>query len=213
MMGLVNREGSSSAAAYGAVNQLWAYIQMPALAIGAAVSAMAAQNIGAGLWRRVDQITAAGVAMNLLLTGLLVLSLTIGDRFVLGLFLADHGAVAIARHINLLTSWSFILISVTLVLSAVPRANGATVAPLIIMTLALIPGRLGVAFLVTREMGPDAIWWSFPFGSGIATTLSFAYYLRGSWRKLRPITATSVGEAEEFLETEREPAGRMHPVG
>jgi putative MATE family efflux protein len=208
MMGLVNREGSSAAAAYGAVNQLWGY-----MAIGAAVSAMAAQNIGAGLWHRVDRITAAGVAMNLLLTGLLVLSLTIADRFVLSLFLSNHDAVAIARHINLLTSWSFILIGVTLVLSAVPRANGATVAPLIIMTLALIPGRLGVAFLLTREMGPDAIWWSFPIGSGIAITLSLAYYLRGSWRKLRPLAATSVGEAEEFLETESEPAGRMHPAG
>ena len=123
MMGLVNHEGSSAVAAYGAVNQLWGYIQMPALAIGAAVSAMAAQNIGAGLWHRVDRITLAGVVMNLLLTSAVVLAVTIGDRFVLRLFLADPAAVAIARHINLITSWSFILIGVTLVLSAVPRAK------------------------------------------------------------------------------------------
>ena len=37
--------------------QLWTYLQMPAMALGAAVSAMAAQNIGAGSWDRVSAIT------------------------------------------------------------------------------------------------------------------------------------------------------------
>ena len=42
------RLGVDTAAAYAVSQQLWTYIQMPAMAIGAAVSAMAAQNIGAG---------------------------------------------------------------------------------------------------------------------------------------------------------------------
>ena len=49
MVGLVNRAGIDTVAAYGIVQQLWGYVQMPAMAIGAAVSAMAAQNIGAGI--------------------------------------------------------------------------------------------------------------------------------------------------------------------
>ncbi|MBW8783293.1 MAG: MATE family efflux transporter, partial [Novosphingobium sp.] len=48
MIGLVNHEGMIAAAAYGASLQLWNYLQMPAFAIGSAVSAMVAQNIGAG---------------------------------------------------------------------------------------------------------------------------------------------------------------------
>ena len=56
MIGLVNREGIDTTAAFGAMSQLWNYLQMPALAIGAAVSAMAAQNIGAGNHGRVDQV-------------------------------------------------------------------------------------------------------------------------------------------------------------
>ncbi len=199
MMGLVNREGSSAVAAYGAVNQLWNYIQMPAMAIAAAVSAMAAQNMGAGLWHRVDRVAVSGIVMNLLLTGLLVLALTLADRTVIGLFLSDPASVAIARHINLLTSWSFILIGVTFVLSAVPRANGATIPPLIIMTLALIPGRLGVAFLLTGALGPDALWYSFPIGSAIAVSLAWAYYVFGGWRKLRPLAAEEQEERSSFL--------------
>jgi Na+-driven multidrug efflux pump len=61
LMGLVNAYGARMAAAYGVAAQLWTYAQMPALAIGAAVTAMAAQNIGAGRWDRISRITAAGV--------------------------------------------------------------------------------------------------------------------------------------------------------
>src|SRR5205823_11543104 len=56
LIGLVNREGVETTAAFGVAMQLWTYVQMPAMALGAAVSAMAAQNIGAGHWHRVNQI-------------------------------------------------------------------------------------------------------------------------------------------------------------
>ena len=68
-------EGAATTAAYGAANQMWTYIQMPAMALGAAVSAMAAQNIGAGRWERVGQITRAGIGINILMTGSAVLLL------------------------------------------------------------------------------------------------------------------------------------------
>jgi putative MATE family efflux protein len=41
IVGLVNREGFLVTAAYGAAQQIWTYLQMPAMAMGAAVSAMA----------------------------------------------------------------------------------------------------------------------------------------------------------------------------
>jgi len=214
MMGLVNREGTSTVAAYGAVNQLWTYIQMPAMAIGAAVSTMAAQSIGAGLWARIDRIVYAGVIINFLLTGVFLLSVTAPDRFVLGLFLRGEGeAMDVARHINLLASWSFILFGVTMVLSAAPRANGATIAPLIIMTVSIIPGRLGAAFALTPIFGADALWLSFPVGSAIALILTLAYYRYGDWRKLKLLAPPSRDEVEELVQTESEPAGRSHPAG
>ena len=54
MITLVNRFGVDTTAAFGAALQIWNYIQMPAFAIGMAVSAMAAQNVGARKWDRVN---------------------------------------------------------------------------------------------------------------------------------------------------------------
>jgi len=213
IMGLVNRHGALTAAAYGAANQLWTYVQMPAAAIGAAVSAMVAQNIGAGKWNRVDRIAVAGMAINLALTGLLVLSITLPDRFILSWFLGNNeAAIETARHISHLASWSYIISGVMMVLSAVPRANGATLAPLLIAVLALIPVRFGFAYFLEPAWGPDAIWWSFPVGAAVSAALTALYYRFGRWREIQLLKRPTPEAADELVQSEIEPAARVHPT-
>ncbi|TRW18405.1 MATE family efflux transporter [Glacieibacterium frigidum] len=184
MIGLVNRQGVVTVAAYGVTSQLWAYIQMPAMALAAAVSAMAAQNIGAGRWDRVERIAWSGSGINVLMTGAMVVLITLIDVPVLGLFLsADSPAIGIARHIHLLVSWSFILFGVSIVLSGVVRANGSVIAPLIILAVAALPVRLGLAYTLEPRFGADGIWWSFGAGSVVSVILILAYFRWGRWRE------------------------------
>ena len=199
MMGLVNGYGVETAAAYGVATQLWTYVQMPALAIGAAASSMAAQNVGAGKWDRVGRIAAAGVGFNLAMTGTLVVLLYFVDRAALGLFLtSDSGAVATAIHINNIASWSFVLFGVTIVLFGVVRATGAVMPPLVILCISLIAIRLPFAASLQRELGADAIWWSFPLGSAVSVTLAIAYYRFGGWRQARFLREqAATGEAAD----------------
>ena len=69
MVGFVNGFGALTAAAYAAATQVWGYIQMPGMAIGASVSSMAAQNVGAGRWDRVSKIALSGVISSTVVTG------------------------------------------------------------------------------------------------------------------------------------------------
>jgi putative MATE family efflux protein len=184
MVGLVNREGATASAAYGASLQVWTYLQMPALAISAAVSAMAAQTIGARLFDRLDAITRAGVLLNLAMTGAMTALLLTFDRPVLELFLGAHSpAVGLARHIQFLASWSYVLFGVTIVLFGTMRAAGTVMPPLLVLGIALYPGRLGFYQLIHPLVGIDAIWLSFPVGSAIALVLAFASYRLIPWRK------------------------------
>jgi Na+-driven multidrug efflux pump len=184
MVGLINREGLITAAAYGATMQLWGYIQMPALAISAGVSAMVAQNIGAGMWTKVGRITTSGIAINLVMTGALIAILLLFDRPALGLFLgSDSPAVEVARHIQYLASWSFLMFGVTMVLFGAMRANGVVIAPLIILAFTLYPVRLGVYWLLYPHIGADAIWISFPISMGVSMLLAGAVYRFGGWQK------------------------------
>jgi putative MATE family efflux protein len=197
MIGLVNRFGTQTAAAYGIAAQLWGYLQMPAMAIGAAASSMAAQNVGAQLWHRVRRTAVAGVAINVALTGTLVLVLWQFDRQLLGLFLTDPATIALAEHINALVSWSFVLFGITIVLFGVVRATGAVTAPLYILFTSLVAVRIPFAELLIPSWGAEAVWWSFPVGSVVSVTLALLYYRFGSWRTARMIERRPHAEAQD----------------
>jgi Na+-driven multidrug efflux pump len=184
MYGLVNRQGVATTAAFGVAMQLWTYVQMPAMAVGAAVSSMVAQNIGANNWARVDRVTRSGIYITLTVTGVMVVLLAAADRTVLALFLGSHSpAMPIARHIQLLGTWGYLLFGVMMVIFGTVRANGAVVAPLVILAIGLLPIRLGFAALLEPLIGADALWLSLPVASFANLAMAIVYYRRGTWRK------------------------------
>jgi len=215
LIGLVNREGVETTAAFGVAMQLWTYLQMPAMALGAAVSAMVAQNIGAGRWDRVGAITRSGVIFAVSITAGLVVLLAVADRPALALFLGgDSPALPIARHIQLLATWSFLLFGVTLVLFGTVRANGSVIGPLIILFVGLVPIRLGFALGAYRWLGADALWLSFPVGSFANMAMGIAFYLHGGWRKSRmQAPPPGTDECIEEALADAEPGGRLNPSG
>jgi putative MATE family efflux protein len=186
MTSLVNRFGSQETAAFNAAMQLWNYIQMPAMAIGAAVSSMAAQNVGAGRWDRVGKVATTGVMFNGLVVGTMIGLVYALNRHALALFLPSNGtAIDIAVHLNAIVLWSFILFGTTFVLFGVVRATGAVMAPLIMLVISLWVVRVPFAYSMLDRWHADAIWWSFPIASVISVALSTAYYRHGTWRKAR----------------------------
>ena len=183
MISLVNRFGSETTAAYGAAFQLWNYVMMPAIAVGMAASAMAAQNIGAKRFDRVTRTARAGVAFNVLMTGVLVLLVYAENRGALMLFLpASSPSMTIAVHANAIVVWSFVLFGISMVLGGVVRATGAVVPPLVVLFTALWLIRIPFAYALLGRLGVDAVWWSFPLGALASAGLMTLYYRLGSWR-------------------------------
>ena len=186
MLGLVNRAGLDTTAAYGASLQLWSYLQMPAYAIASAVSTMVAQAIGAGDHRRVGEVTRVGVIANLLLTGGLATVIVAAHRPLFALFLgADSPAVPIAGHIQAICTWSFMLSGVMMVLTGTMRSYGAVMVPLAIMFISFYPARLGFYFAAHPLLGDEALWWSYPASSAVSVVLTWLAYTRGAWRNQR----------------------------
>ncbi|MGY0611365.1 MATE family efflux transporter [Luteimonas sp. A501] len=186
MISMVNSYGVDTASAYGATLQLWTYVQMPAMAMGAACTSMAAQNVGAGRWDRVGGTMGAGVAFNFLLTGALIAPLLLFGPRILSLFLPPGSpAIEAGQHINLIAIWSFLFFGVTFVVSGVVRSTGAVVPPLLILVVALWGIRVPFANLLQPALGADAIWLSFPVSALCAMVMSLAYYRWGRWREAR----------------------------
>jgi putative MATE family efflux protein len=225
MMSLVNLYGVHTSAAYGAAAQLWTYVQMPAMAVGAAVSSMAAQNVGAGKMERVDQVARAGVLFAFLLTAVPVLIIYLADPWVLRIFLpATSPSLAIAVHINSFVLWGFIAFGMAFIFSGVVRATGAVWPPLFAMIISLWVIRIPFANLLMPRLGADAVWLSFPVGSLSTLILAAGYYRWGNWRKakmldVRPSSDAPdtgygqpmVEESEAIIEAEEEALSRSSP--
>ena len=182
MISLVNRFGSDVTAAYGVLIQLWNVILMPAAALGAATTAIVAQNIGARLWGRVERMSRVGVAYGVLATGVLVALAEVFGADIYGVVLpAGSPALAVAAEINQDATWSLVMLGGYMVWVGAQRATGVLWVP-----LAISAGVLAVRFPVTAAVlgrwHARAIWWSFP-AAAAATAILAALYAR-----LRPKT-------------------------
>jgi putative MATE family efflux protein len=192
MITLVNRFGVDTTAAFGAAMQIWNYIQMPAFAVAMGVSAMTAQNVGAGKWERVNRIAGVGVLYSVLLTGSVVVLIELLDVQVFGLFLpAGSAALSIASHMNRIVTSSFIFFGISVALFGVVRATGAVIAPLIVLTISMLVVRFPLAEIFLDKYQVDAVWWSFPVSSVLASILALLYYRYGSWRSAHMVPAAA----------------------
>jgi putative MATE family efflux protein len=198
MLSFVNGYGVQTAAAFGANSQLWTYIQMPTMALGAAVSAMAAQNVGAGRMDRVEHVARTGGLLAVLFTGLPILGLLAAERWALLLFLPPTSpALPIAIHMNTIVLWSYIPFGVAAIFSGVVRATGAVWAPLFAMIISLWGVRVPAALFLEPRLHADAIWLSFPVGTSTTLVLAVGYYLWGGWRKARMLQVTPSADAPD----------------
>lgn len=198
MISLVNRFGVNTTAAFGATLQLWNYLQMPAVALGMAVSAMAAQNVGARKWDRVESIARFGVLYCLLLTSFGVILIEVLNTRLFSLFLPSGvDAQQIASHVNRVATGSWVFFGITLVLFGVVRATGAVLVPLCISAVSLLGVRFAIANSLLEQYHAEAIWWSFPVSSALSALLAVLYYKYGGWRSMKVMGRLDVEEQTE----------------
>ena len=72
-------------------------------------------------------------------------------------------AIAIAKHMHLIVSWSFIFFGIAFVMSSVVRATGAVIPPLLILIAAIWGIRIPVSAFMSH-IGVDGYLVGFPRG-------------------------------------------------
>lgn len=184
LLSLVNAHGAVTAAAYAASAQLWTFVQLPSNALAAAMSAMAAMNIGAGRWDRVRQIARRGCGLSFVIAALATGAVYALGDWPLRLFVPAGGPVLDkAWQINLIVLWGWMALAATMGLFAIMRANGAMLAPMLIFALTMWGCRVPFAHALGPWLGEAAIWWSFPFGTVCSALAALAWYRWGNWHR------------------------------
>ena len=182
LVSIVNTHGSQATAAWGAVSQVMAYVQFPAMSISITASVLAAQAIGAGRLEQVAAVTRVGLAMNVALTGGLAVLVALLAPHIVGLFITDPKLVRLAASLLHIAVWGAILLGLGSVFSGVMRASGTVMVPtaITIGLLAFVLFPLGWSF--DRMFGLPGIWMAHPATYLVGLTLQACYFY-GVWRK------------------------------
>ena len=182
LLSFVNGYGSAATAAYGAVNQVVAYVQFPAISIAITASILGAQAIGAGRVDRLGAITRTALQMNVVLTGTLVLLGYLLSRQLMGLFITSEPVIEVAQTLLHIMLWSCVLFGMAAALSGIMRASGSVLVPTAISIFCILLIELPTAWLMSRQIGLNGVWISYPVAFAAMLTLQAAYY-RLVWRK------------------------------
>ncbi|WP_404939403.1 MATE family efflux transporter [Pseudomonas sp. JDS08PS003] len=176
ILALVNRHGSQATAAYGAVTQIVNYVQFPALSIAITASILGAQAIGAGRLERITPILRTGLAINLCLTGALVLLGYLISHWLLGLFIIDPAALVQAEHLLHIMLWSILVFGFQAVVGGIMRASGTVLMPVAISIFCILGVQVPMAYLLDAHFGLQGVWMAFPVAYLTMLVLQTGYF-------------------------------------
>lgn len=186
VLSFVNRFGSHATAAYGAVNQVASYVQMPAISLAIAVSIFAAQAIGADRQDQLRRVVRSGLALNYIIGGVLIALLYAGSQFVLALFLTDPGTLDIAHRLLMITLWSYLIFGHSQILAATMRAGGTVLWPTLFGVIAIWAVEVPIAYTLSTftPLSLSGVWFGYPAAFLTSLGLQSLYYLL-VWRRRR----------------------------
>ncbi|MES5868959.1 MATE family efflux transporter [Bacillus cereus group sp. RP32] len=186
VIAFVNRFGSDATAAYGVVNQVASYVQMPAVSLGITVSIFAAQSIGANQFNRLQKVIRAGIVMNYIIGGILITLIYLFSREILSLFLTSPNTIEIAHSLVMITLWSYLIFGHAQIIGATMRASGTVVWPTVIGVVSIWLVEVPVAYYLSyhTNLGIKGIWIGYPAAFIVSLLLQYGYF-KLSWQKKR----------------------------
>lgn len=186
---VVNTFGSAAMAGYSAGTRIESISIVPMLAMGNAMSTFTAQNMGAGNIKRVKQgYRVCYGALAVFAVILCALIQLFGHGFVSAFLDADASRLAFETGMNYsgFISYFFILIGLKATTDGLLRGAG-DVAAFTAANLANLTIRVFVANYFAPRYGIQFVWFAVPIGWAVNYVISFAWYLTGSWSRVKLI--------------------------
>lgn len=182
ILSLVNSLGAHAVAGFGAAQRLDHLILLPAVAVGTAVTAMAGQNIGAGHWPRIAQITRAGVIYTTSIMLALAAVLYVWAQPLVMLFIQEEASVAFGTRYLQTIAFFYPFIGLNFVFNSVVRGAGAMFAVLALNIISLWILRVPLAYGATALFGDSGVALGIGISFVISALFSLGYYRWGGWR-------------------------------
>lgn len=182
---IVNNLGVVASAAIGVISKFELFAMLPATAFCGAISAIAAQNIGANRPERAKKSLNASVLLAFICSLFFFVWAQISPESIMSIFKADaQVTVAGAQYLRSF-SVDFLLVAFGFTLNGFLNGCGKTTFAMITGMLASLVIRVPLAYLFVLWF-PDSLFglgWAAPIATAISVTISLIYIKTGRWKK------------------------------
>ena len=198
-----NSMGVSASAALGVVGKYNGFAILPAIAVGSSVSAMVAQNMGAGKIDRVKKTLRAGILLAFSVTFVVYVITNLFPEQILSLFGNDPEMIANGVDYIRTFSLDYLIVPVTFCLNGLITGSGHTIVSSISGIMSSIGFRIPIAVLfgIVLDKGMRGLGLAAPIASLATTLIIFIYYISGKW-KMNPVVKTNIsGEPQSSTQS------------
>ena len=186
----INAFQSACMAGWASYNKLDAFIWLPMLSLGMAVTTFVGQNLGAGKPERARRGVRVSVVLSLVSTTLLVIPMMVFADSFLRIFNGDADVLYYGRMFVVYMSPFYIPYTFTQIYSGALRGAGDSVKPMLICIFSFVIFRQIYLFIGTRFIThPLFVGMGYPAGWMVSVLLMVIAYRRSHWEEKRAIAA------------------------
>jgi len=184
--------GREAVAAYGIATRIEQLALLPTIGLNIAALTIAAQNMGAGLPRRVFESWKLNIVYGLLIITVGIVSVMLFSGFLMKIFTTDPSVIRIGKeYLSVATLFFFAYIFLNISVSTLQGIKKPLYAIFVgTYRQFLLPYPLFLLLSVHLGWGTKGIWWGIFFANWSAAIFTF-YYTR---RKLKTIQVAEISE-------------------
>ena len=182
---IANSMGVNASAAVGIVGKYNGFAILPAIAVGSSVSAMVAQNMGAGAIDRAKKTFYTGFALAFSITFVVFIITQVFPEQILSVFDDDPNTISAGVEYIRTFSFDYLIVPATFCLNGLVTGSGHTIISSICGILSSIGFRVPIAILfgLVMQKGLGGLGLAAPIASLASGLILLIYYVTGKWKK------------------------------
>lgn len=182
---MVNTISVAASAGVGAVAKFNSFAILPAIAVGNSVSAMSAQNIGAGEEKRAVKTMNIGILLAFVMSLIMFVIATLFPEPILQIFGNDPDMIREGARYMQAFKYDFLIVPVLFCFNGLFIGSGHSTFSLINSILSSIIIRIPISYLFGMSMGQGVfgVGIGAPLATLVSSVIGLFYFLSDRWRQ------------------------------
>ena len=182
---MVNSLGVMASAAVGAVGKLNSFAILPGIAMSTSISAMSAQNIGAGLYDRAKKTMFVGMVISMAISAVIFVVVWLFPEACMSLFGDDPEMIACGATYLQAFKFDYFVAPLCFCFNGLFIGSGHTTVSLFNGVMSSILFRIPASYLfgMTAGLGLYGLGIGAPIASCAALVFAIIFYMSGRWKK------------------------------